>query len=448
MHLLVLGTSHHTTSVDFRERVDFSRRGVPQALGALIAQVEVSEVVVLSTCNRSEIYVACEDPSRTHHSLVKFLSDFHSVPRDLLISHLYELTDIDAARHLFRVAAGLDSLVVGEPQILGQVKDAYSLASDQHLTAAVLNQLFHHSFAVGKRVRSETGLSDGAMSVSYASVLLARKIFGNLKDLSVLIIGAGEMAELTATHLRSQQVHRISVASRTDSHAEALVERIGGVKIPWTGLQAELVSADIIVTATGSASPLLTYSQIVEVIRARRNKPLFIIDIAVPRDVETEIGQIEQVFLYNIDDLRLVVSENITKRRAEVERAEIMVSEAVEKFMTWLGSRGAIPTVVALRQRFETIRRAELERLSLKLSPLSPTTRKQVDEITRLLVEKLLLAPTEQLKAISNPEAAEIHSDVMNRLFRLTEETPDCDTEDVVKDPESPTSNSKNSVIS
>lgn len=448
MHLLVLGTSHHTASVDFRERVDFSRRGVPQALGALIAQVEVSEVVVLSTCNRSEIYVACEDPSRTHHSLVKFLSDFHGVPRDLLISHLYELTDIDAARHLFRVAAGLDSLVVGEPQILGQVKDAYSLASDQHHTAAVLNQLFHHSFAVGKRVRSETGLSDGAMSVSYASVLLARKIFGNLKDLSVLLIGAGEMAELTATHLRSQQVHRISVASRTDSHAEALVERIGGVKIPWTGLQAELVSADIIVTATGSASPLLTYSQIAEVIRARRNKPLFIIDIAVPRDVETEIGQIEQVFLYNIDDLRLVVSENITKRRAEVERAEIMVSEAVEKFMTWLGSRGAIPTVVALRQRFETIRRAELERLSLKLSPLSPTTRKQVDEITRLLVEKLLLAPTEQLKAISNPEAAEIHSDVMNRLFRLTEETPDRDTEDVVKDPESPTSNSKNSVIS
>ena len=448
MHLFVLGASHHTAPVDLRERVDFSRCGIPQALAELTAQAGTGEAIVLSTCNRAEVYVTCEDPRHARRDLTRFMSDFHGVPSDLLAPHLYGLIDVDAARHLFRVSAGLDSLVVGEPQILGQVKDAYTQAADRNFTGAVLNRLFHRSFAVGKRVRSETGLGDGAISVSYAAVSLARKIFGSLRDLSVLLIGAGEMAELTATHFRSQQVRRIGVASRTGEYAEVLAERVGGVKIPWTAITSELASADIVVTATGSTSPLVTYSQIETAIRARRNRPLFIIDIALPRDVETEAGQIEQVFLYNIDDLQMIVSENLTRRRAQVERAETMVAEAAEEFMAWLRSRGAIPTVVALRQRFEAIRQAELQRLEPKLSTFPPAVRKRVDEVTRLLVEKLLLAPTEQLKAISDQETVAIYSDALSRLFSLNEEVADLETADAATGTQSATPSPKSPVTS
>ena len=428
MHLFVLGASHHSAPVDLRERVDFSRRGIPQALAELSERPGTSEVVVLSTCNRAEVYVMCEDPRHAWRDLAAFMSDFHGVPPDLLAPHLYGLIDADAARHLFRVAAGLDSLVVGEPQILGQVKDAYTQAAEEHSTGAVLNRLFSWSFAAGKRVRSETGLGEGAVSVSYAAVSLARKIFGGLQDLSVLLIGAGEMAELTATHLRSQHVRRIGVASRTGEHAESLAARVGGVTVPWTAITSALASSDIVVTATGSTTPLLTYSQI-QAAMARRNAPLFIIDVAVPRDVEPSAGQIEEVFLYNIDDLRTIVSENLARRRAQVEHAEAMVAKEVEGFMAWLRSRRAIPTLVALRQRFEAIRQAELKRLEPKLSGFSPAARKRVDEVTRLLVEKLLLTPTEQLKAISDDETVAICSDVVSQLFNLNDEVAE-DTAD------------------
>ena len=445
MHLFVLGASHHNAPVDLRERVDFSRRGIPQALAELTERPGTSEVVVLSTCNRAEVYVICEDPRHAWRDLATFMSDFHGVPADLLTPHLYGLIDADAARHLFRVAAGLDSLVVGEPQILGQVKDAYTQAAEEHSTGAVLNRLFSWSFAAGKRVRSETGLGEGAVSVSYAAVSLARKIFGGLEDLNVLLIGAGEMAELTATHLRSQHVRRIGVASRTGEHAESLAARVGGVTVPWTAITSALASSDIVVTATGSTTPLVTYSQIQAAMHARRNAPLFIIDVAVPRDVEPSAGQIEEVFLYNIDDLRTIVSENLTRRRAQVERAEAMVAKEVEGFMAWLRSRRAIPTLVALRRRFEAIRQAELKRLEPKLSALSPAARQRVDEVTRLLVEKLLLTPTEQLKAISDDETVAICSDVINRLFSLNEvtaedtaDTTTTDTESAAPSPKTP----------
>ena len=445
MHLFVLGASHHNTPVDLRERVDFSRRGIPQALAELAERPGTSEVVVLSTCNRAEVYVMCEDPRHAWRDLATFMSDFHGVPPDLLAPHLYGLIDADAARHLFRVAAGLDSLVVGEPQILGQVKDAYTQAAEEHSTGAVLNRLFSWSFAAGKRVRSETGIGEGAVSVSYAAISLARKIFGGLQDLSVLLIGAGEMAELTATHLRSQHVRRIGVASRTGEHAESLAARVGGVTVPWTAITSALASSDIVVTATGSTTPLLTYAQIQAAMHARRNTPLFIIDVAVPRDVEPSAGQIEEVFLYNIDDLRTIVSENLARRRAQVEHAEAMVVKEVEGFMAWLRSRRAIPTLVALRQRFEAIRQAELKRLEPKLSALSPVARKRVDEVTRLLVEKLLLTPTEQLKAISDEETVAICSDVVSQLFRLNEEaaentadTTATGTESAAPSPKSP----------
>jgi len=419
MHLFLLGVSHHSAPIELRERVDFSRRGISEALRSLSETPGTLEVVVLSTCNRSEIYSMCKSPEQARNVLARFMSSFHDVPESDLAAHLYERTDADAVRHLFRVTAGLDSLVIGEPQICGQVKDAYSIASEHGCASATLHRLFHWSFGVGKRVRNETGLGEGAVSVSYATISLARKIFGSLIHLRALIVGAGEMAELTATHLRAQNVKQISVANRTAAHAESLAAKVQGVAVPWEVMADELASADIVVTATGSSSWMITRAQVSAAVTPRRDKPLFIIDIGVPRDVEPSAGEVEQVFLYNIDDLKTIVSENLARRQSQVDRAEIMISEEVKGFMLWLRSRGAIPTVIALRQRFENIRQSELHRLDSKLGSMSPESKAKVEEITRLLVEKLLSMPTDRLKSATNDEMIAKDADTLARLFDL-----------------------------
>jgi len=423
MHLLLVGISHRTAPVDLRERVDFQVRGVADALGALAARGSTREAVVVSTCNRAELYVACEEAMATRADLVKFLSDFNGVTSADIAPHVYDVTDLDVARHLFRVAAGLDSLVVGEPQVLGQVKDAHTAATDAHTAGPILNRLFHTSFAVGKRVRTETGLGSGAVSVSFAAVALARKIFGDVAGRTVAVIGAGEMGKLTALHMKSQGVQHVTIISRTMAHAARTAEAIGGANAaPWDDMDAVLSASDIVITATGASAPILTKAHIESVMRPRRNRPLFIIDIAMPRDVEAAAGEIEQVFLYNIDDLRATVRENLARRASEVSRAEAIVEEEVDKFAAWFRSRGAIPTVVALRQRFEAIRRAELERLEFKLSALPPEARARVDEITHLIVEKLLLTPTEQLKALGDADVVAAHAEALTRLFGLSEQ--------------------------
>jgi glutamyl-tRNA reductase len=425
MHLLLIGISHRTAPVDLRERVDFQSRGVDRALEALAARGVTREAVVLSTCNRSEIYAAVDDPAAGQTDLIAFLSAFHKVDAAALVPHVHSATDLDAARHLFRVAAGLESLVVGEPQILGQVKEAHAAATELRAVGPTLNRLFHASFAVGKRVRGETQLGAGAVSVSYAAVALARKIFGNLKDRTVLVVGAGEMGKLTAMHLKSHGVLRVTIISRTMAHAARTAQAIGGNAAPWDELEATLEASDIVVTATGSAAPILTRAHVETLMRRRRDRPLFIVDIAVPRDVEPTAGEIEQVFLYNVDDLQATVRENLARRGSEVERAEAIVGEETEKFAAWLRSRSAIPTVVALRQRFEAIRRAELERLEFKLTALPPDARTRIDEITHLIVEKLLLMPTEQLKALGDAETVDAYAEALTRLFGLgDQQTP------------------------
>jgi len=423
MHLLLVGISHRTAPVELRERVDFQARDLATALRALSERGSAHEAVVVSTCNRAEMYVACDDTEPTRHDLVRFLGDYNEVSAADIAPHVYDVVDLDAARHLFRVSAGLDSLVVGEPQILGQVKEAHSVAADARTVGPVLNRLFHASFAVGKRVRTETGLGSGAVSVSYAAVALAKKIFGDLNGRNVVVIGAGEMGKLTAIHLKSQNVRQITIVSRTLAHAARTAEAIGGAgAAPWDELGAVLGAGDIVVTATGAANPILTKAHVETVMRPRRNRPLFIIDIAMPRDVEAAAGEIEQVFLYNIDDLQATVRENLARRASEVQRAESIVEEEVQKFGAWFRSRGAIPTVVALRERFETIRRSELERLDFKLSALPPDARARVDEITHLIVEKLLLTPTEQLKSLSDADTVGAYSEALTRLFGLAED--------------------------
>jgi glutamyl-tRNA reductase len=418
MRLLTIGLSHRTAPVELRECVDFSRGGLDVALEAVSARGLGSEVVVLSTCNRAEIYGVVESAA-AREALARFFSEYHGIDHSRVERHLYRHEDADAARHLFRVAAGLDSLVIGEPQILGQVKSAYAVAREHHATGPLTNRLFHSAFAVGKRVRTETGLGEGAVSVSSAAIALAKRIFGDLRERSVLILGAGEMARLTGIHLQAQQVRQLAIAGRTQQAAEALAAQVGGRAIPWSTLDSALGSADIVVTAIGAAAPLLDCGRIEHVMRHRRTHPLFVIDIALPRDVDPAAGDLDQVFLYNIDDLRTIVKENLARRSTELERAEAIVAEEVNRFTSWLQSREIIPTLVALRQRFEAIRRAELTRLEPKLSVLSPQARTRLDEITRLIVEKLLLTPTEQLKSASDGTMAVRYADAVNRLFRL-----------------------------
>jgi len=421
MRLYAVGLSHRTAPVELRECVDFARGGVAQALVALAARAVGREVVVLSTCNRAEIYAVGENDA-TADRVSRFFSEYHNIPHERMADHLYIRSGADAARHLFRVAAGLDSLVVGEPQILGQVKSAYAAAHEGRFTAALMNRLFHSAFTAGKRVRSETGLGEGAVSVSYAAIALAKKIFGDLKGRSVLILGAGEMAKLTGVYLQAQQVRQIAIASRTLVTAENLAGHLGGTAVAWDALDSALHAADIVVTATGASEPVLTRARLEDAMRPRRGRALFIIDIAVPRDVEASAGDLDQVFLYNIDDLQAIVQENLARRTAELSHAEAIVEEEVARFVAWMQSREIVPTVVALRQRFEAIRQAELARLEPKLSGLPPEARSRVEEITRLIVEKLLLTPTEQLKAVSDEAMIVAYADALNRLFSLPSE--------------------------
>jgi glutamyl-tRNA reductase len=418
MRLLLVGLSHKSAPVELREQVDFSRGDLGAAVAAFTSRVNGAGGVIVSTCNRVEVYTEGDDGDAARSLVAGFISDYHHVARETLEPHLYARTEADAVRHLFRVAAGLESLVVGEPQILGQVKEAYSTATGQRATGSTLNRLFHAAFAAAKRVRTETALAEGAVSVSYAALSLARKIFGSLEGRHVLVLGAGEMAKLTAVHLKGQNVARLVVASRTLGSAQALAAHVGGTAVPWSDMPAALAASDIVVSATGASEPVLSAERVFDVMRHRRRRPLFLIDIAVPRDVEPAAGNVEQVFLYNIDDLQAIVSENLARREAELQKADAIVSEEVDRFMAWLRSRTAVPTVVALRQRFEAIRQAELKRLEPKLSSLPPEARARVDEITRLIVEKLLLTPTEQLKA-SDEQMVAMYSEALGRLFSL-----------------------------
>lgn len=427
MRLLTVGLSHRTAPVDLRERVDFARTGLDAALRLLAARNVAREFVILSTCNRAEIY-AVGDGRPTADVLGRFLSEYHGVTHADVAAHLYVYEGDAAARHLFRVASGLDSLVVGEPQISGQVKTAYAAAADRGYTGALINRAFHCAFATAKRVRTETGLAEGAVSVSYAAIALARKILGDLKALDVLILGAGEMAKLTGVHLQARQVRQITVVSRTFDAADSLAQTLGGRAVAWSDLGRALTAADIVVSATGAADPILTRAQLREAMRPRRGRPLFIMDIAVPRDVEPDAADIDQLFLYNIDDLQAIVQENMVRRGDQVESGERIVSEEVARFAEWAQSREVVPTVVALRRRFESIRQAEIARLGPRLAGLPPEAHARLDEVTRLIVEKLLLTPTEQLKSVNDEALLAAYADALNALFRLAAEESDAQT--------------------
>ncbi len=398
MNILVTGLNHKTAPVEVREKLAFDGEKLPEGLDALKGTPGVRGCIILSTCNRVELYTEVSEADVVKGRIVRFLAEFHQLREDDLRGSLYFYTDRDAVRHIFRVASSLDSMVVGEPQILGQVKDAFEYALSRKCTSMVLNKLMKKAISVAKRVRTETRIAENAVSISYAAVELAKKIFTDLSDKSFILLGAGEMAELAVRHLISNGVRDVAVANRTYQRAVELATELGGRAVPFEDFKEALVNTDIVICSTGAPTYILYKDEMKELMKRRKQKSVFIIDISVPRNIDPAINDLDNVYLYDVDDLQEVVDSNILERRKEAERAETIVEEEVAKFERWLNSLDAVPTIVALRQKAEEIKRAELRRLLNRLQGIDDRQRQLIEYTISAVVNKLLHPPTVALK--------------------------------------------------
>ena len=415
MQLALVGLSHKTAPVEIRERLAFNADALRTALTSLVGREEISEALILSTCNRVEVVAGSADD----RSIREFLCEFHRVPHEAVSKHLYSFRNAEAVRHVFRVAASLDSMMIGEPQILGQVKDAYRIATDAGAIGMHLNALMNRAFAVAKKVRKETGISQLAVSVSYAAVELARKIFGELPGKGVMIIGASKMGELAAKHLKRAGVSSVLVTNRTFERAVELAKVFHGAAVPFEHFTDHMDRADIVISSTGAPHFIITKTLAEQIIHRRKNKPMFFIDIAVPRDIDPTVNDIDNAFLYDIDDLQQVIDANLKERMKEALRAEEIVEHEVEAFCSKMHSREVVPTIVQLRDALEKIRREEIERNRRLLKDLSPEQQAAVDQITKSLVNKILHPPIEQLKQLArDPQGPDI-AGVIRKLFNI-----------------------------
>ena len=385
MSIVLVGVNHKTAPVEVRELLAFSDQACADGLRTLVDGEVVREGLIVSTCNRVEILSAMTSDQLQPGTerITQFLDATRRLPPGFLSEHSYSHTNEEAVRHLFRVASSLDSMVVGEPQVLGQVRHAYSLAVEAGTAGRVLNRLVHHTFRVAKRVRTETGIAANAVSISYMAVELGKKIFDSLKGRSVLLIGAGEMAELSARHLLNAGVSRVLIANRTEGASRRLADEFGGETVPFDQLADFLSEADVVICSTGSPTFVLTAEMTSKALERRRNRPSCFIDISVPRNIDPEVGNVPNVFLFDIDDLESVISSNIREREREAERAELIVQSEVMQFQQSLRLMDVGPTIGALREKLQNVARAEMERQRTRLGPL---TRQQEDAIEALLI--------------------------------------------------------------
>jgi len=417
MRLLLTGLNHRTAPVEVRERLAFEEQALPEALDLLSRRPGVREGMILSTCNRVEVAVTADEEADAESSIEGFLADARSVERGWVSPYLYRLGGSDAIRHLFRVASSLDSMIVGEPQILGQLKSAYALAKQRGTINGYLDLVMTRAFNVAKRVRSETDIGESAVSVSFAAVELARDIFGSLQGQRVLVVGAGKMAESAARHLRRAGVSEILVTNRTRERAESLAEIVGGRVVDYDYFHDSLPGVDILLASSGSPSYIITREEMKAAIERRRNRPMFLIDIAVPRNIEPEAGELDNVFLYDIDDLDKVVDANLRGRNEVAQQAEEIIREEVERMMARLKSREVAPSIVELRNQLELVRLSEIERQRAKLGALSPQQEEAIDAMTRGIVKKILHTPITELGR--DPSLIGL----IRRLFRLRDDT-------------------------
>ena len=413
MQLFALGLNHHTAPVAIREQVAFRPELLTEALADLVRAKPVKEAAILSTCNRTELYFATEHPQHA----ADWFAEYHRVALQDLSPYLYTFPQRDAIRHVFRVASGLDSMVIGEPQILGQVKDAVRHAEQAGTLGSTLHKLFQRSFSVAKEVRSTTAIGANIVSMAAAAVHLSERIFESVRDQRVLFIGAGEMIELCAAHFCGEQPRKVTIANRTAARAEALAARFGADVIRLDQVAEVLAGYDIVVSCTGSPLPIIGLGMVERALKARRHRPMVMVDLAVPRDIEAEVAASGDVFLYTVDDLAKVVDSGLESRQAAVIEAEGIIDERVDGFLHWLDSRGTVPTIRALREHADALRRAELERAS-RLLARGEDPHKVLEALSQGLTNKLLHAPTRFL----NDAEGELHGDcaeLVQRLFNL-----------------------------
>ncbi len=400
MHLVLVGLSHHIAPIAMRERVNCSDMQLPLALLAASERPGVREVAILSTCNRMEVYALVEAAhvSGAFEQVARHLAEHHRVPHTELTPFLYMKHDQEVALHLMRVASGLDSLVLGEAQILGQVKGALRAAQAAGTAGSALTALLQQSISAGRRTQAETGLGKGAFSIGHAAVDLASKVFGELSHAGVLILGAGKMSEVTARHLRNSGVASVLVANRTYARAEALAGKLGGRAIHYDAFPDELRRADIVIASTAAPHPIITRAMLAPVLRKRRGNPLILIDIAVPRDIDTDVLSLDNVFLYNIDDLQAVVAQEAHGRKSEVGHAETILAEECARFVAWYRNREAAPVITQLRQKLDRIREEELALLRTQLDSLTEREWQKVEAAFRSMSTKYAKEPILRLK--------------------------------------------------
>ncbi len=415
--IVVVGLSHRTAPLAVREALAVPRERIAEALRRLREEAGLLEAMLLSTCNRVEVYGRAEEPRAG--PLAEALAALHTRPLRDLEPHLYRLEGDAAVRHAFRVAASLDSMVIGEPQILGQVKEAYALAEGVGTLGAVLNALRNRSVAAAKRARSETGIGRNAVSVSSVAVELARKIFGELRDRQVLLVGAGKMSELAARHLVEGGAQATVLGGRRFERAEELAAALGGRAVPFESLRDELRRAEIVISGTGASGLVIGREDVEAALPARGGRPLFLIDIAVPRDVDPLVRKLSLVFLYDLDDLKAVAEANLRERRKEASAAEALVEQEVLEFLAWRRSLDAVPLLVELRQRGDEIRRAEVARARRRLGSLTREQEEAIDAATTAIVNKLLHPPTVALKELAKNGDSSAEIGLIRRLLGL-----------------------------
>ncbi len=419
LEIVLLGLNHKTAPVELREKLAFSSQEAIDAIEALQKEPILKEVLLFSTCNRVEILLATQNSSDAATAVKTFLSEFKNIPTSQFESSLYIHEGDQAIRHIFRVASSLDSMIVGEPQILGQYKDAYRTATEQKSSGVILNRLLHKAFFVAKKVRNETGIADSAVSISYAAIELGKKIFGDLEGKNVLLIGAGEMAELAVEHLIRNRVSDIYVANRTFERGVDLAGKFNGKALRFEEITDSLEYIDIIISSTDSPDFVIIRDQVKKSMRTRRNQPIFLIDIAVPRDIDPDINRINNAYVYDIDDLKDVVDDNVENRQKEAIKGERIVDEAVIKFLGWYESLDAIPTIVDMRNKASDIAKEEVEKTLQSLPHLSNEDSQAVCKMADALINKILHDPTVYLKSDGCQKDKSLYIDITRKLFNL-----------------------------
>ena len=422
MNIVVVGLSHKTAPVELRELLAIPESRMKEALSRLLSYPGVKEGMFLSTCNRVEVYAVVAEADAGFASVQDFLVSTHlAVSAEELFPHLYRYADEMAIMHLFRVTASLDSMVVGEPQILGQVKDAFELALSHRTSGVILNKFVKKAISVGKGVRTNTRIAEYAVSISYAAVELAKKVFSNLTEKTVLLVGAGEMGKLAARHLVNQGVKQVMLTTRNSHRAATLAERFGGTVIPFEEFPRNLAKADIVLCATGASHFVILRDDVQKAIHQRMNRPMFLIDITVPRNIEPTVKDVDNAFLFDIDDLKTHVGQNQEERRKEADKAEDMVKEEVNVMQAWIRGLEATPTIVALRRRAEEIKRTEVEKVLSRLENLSPKEHNAIEGLATAIVNKLLHGPLVTLKSEAQSKNGFAFIEAARRFFDLPE---------------------------